>query len=56
MNVEAQEYEKIQAYQNETGKQVLYPTIAKRNRPDTTYAGQDTVGNYYYKTGVRLFF
>ncbi len=53
MNVEKDTYEEIQTYQNETNIQVIYPTIAKRNRPDTTYAGQDTAGNYYYKTEVK---
>lgn len=42
------EYRSLQAYQNETGKQVLYPTIAAADRPA---AIQDkTDANYYYRT------
>lgn len=42
------EYRLLQQYQTETGKQVLYPTVALRNRPE---AVQDrTDANYYYQT------
>lgn len=42
------EYLNLQAYQNESGKQVLYPTVASADRPA---AIQDkTDANYYYRT------
>lgn len=46
--VENDEYLAIQAYQNETGNQVLYPVVAKRNRPEKI--GSENDANYYYKT------
>jgi len=46
--VEVAEYENIQKYQNETGIQVIYPTVAKRDRPKMV--GQNMIANYYYKT------
>ena len=52
-SVEKEEYERIQRYQNETGIQVIYPIVARKDRPDATYAGVDTVANYYYKTEVK---
>ena len=42
------EYADIQRYQNETGRQILYPTVALRNRPVTTQDMNNA--NYYYKT------
>lgn len=53
-SIEKEEYELIQKYQNEKGVQVIYPIIAKRDRPDATYAGVDTIANYYYKTQVKF--
>ena len=48
MRLNNDEYLRLQAYQSETGKQVLYPTIRKKDRPE---AVQDqTDANYYYKT------
>ena len=45
-----QEYEDIQRYQNETGRQVLYPIVKKSDRPTTKEAESDA--NIYYKTKV----
>ena len=42
------EYLDIQRYQNETGRQVLYPTVALRNRPEALQDKNNA--NYYYKT------
>ena len=42
------EYKSIQQYQNETGKQVLYPIVAPRNRPNFPQL-QGKLGNYYYE-------
>ena len=42
------EYLDIQQYQIETGRQVLYPTVALRNRPEATQDKNNA--NYYYKT------
>lgn len=50
-DVEVSEYELIQQYQNETGIQVLYPTIAKKDRPTGQFEKNDA--NYYYKTTNR---
>ena len=48
INLLPEEYENLQAYQNETGIQVIYPTIRLSDRPQ---ADQDiNNGNYYYKT------
>ena len=47
-NFEENEYKAIQEYQNQTGKQVIYPTLKLSDRPK---AEQDsTDANYYYKT------
>ncbi len=43
------EYELLQQYQDETNIQVLYPVVAKRNRPQAA-AYADDLGQYYYKT------
>lgn len=48
-NMEDSEYLNIQKYQNETGRQVLYPVVAVRNRPNYSQL-QGRVGNYYYET------
>ena len=48
--VEKDEYLNIQQYQNETGIQVLYPIVSKKDRPSNKLVGQDMIGNYYYKT------
>ncbi len=48
--VEKAEYEDIQKYQDETGVQVIYPTVTKRDRPSERLVGQDMIANYYYKT------
>ena len=47
-DVEVDHYELIQQYQDETGIQVLYPTIAKSNRPKAP--GTENDANYYYQT------
>lgn len=47
-NFSRDQYNAIQEYQNRTGRQVIYPTIATKDRPA---ALQDqTDANYYYKT------
>ena len=52
------EYEDIQRYQNETGRQVLYPTVEIKwrddvNQKDNTIAQQDKDNaNIYYKTKI----
>lgn len=48
MDLSAEEYERIQQYQDETGIQVIYPTIAKKHRPTATVDKNNA--NYYYKT------
>ncbi len=48
--VEKSEYQDIQKYQNETGIQVIYPTVSKKDRPSERLVGQDMIANYYYKT------
>lgn len=50
-NVEVSEYELIQQYQNETGRQVLYPTVARADRPSAPADRGNA--NYYYKTTMR---
>lgn len=51
LNVMNEQYLSIQQYQNETGIQVLYPTIARSDRP--TLAADKTNANYYYKTKLQ---
>ena len=46
--ISMQEYLDIQRYQNETGIQVIYPTVALRDRPTATQDKNNA--NYYYKT------
>lgn len=45
------EYEKIQQYQNETGRQVIYPMIPLSKRPQSSSMRSDA--NYYYETRMR---
>ena len=45
-NISVAEYEDIQRYQNETGKQVIYPTVAIENRPTMEKNRYDA--NIYY--------
>lgn len=47
-NFSFDEYEALQEYQNETGIQVIYPMVAKRDRPTAPDYDQD--GNIYYQT------
>lgn len=47
-SIEEDQYLAIQEYQNKTGNQVLYPVVAKRNRPEAI--GRENDANYYYKT------
>lgn len=47
-NVTKEEYLNIQQYQNETGRQVMYPTVAIADRP--TSGADDSDANYYYQT------
>lgn len=50
-NAETWEYELIQEYQNETGIQVIYPTVKLSDRPQSATMRKDA--NYYYKTETR---
>ena len=45
-----EEFEDIQRYQNETGRQVLYPIVKLSDRPTTLEAKPDA--NIYYKTKI----
>jgi len=47
-DISLEEYEALQKYQDETGIQVIFPMVAKRNRP--TAADYNTDANIYYKT------
>ncbi len=47
-NLTMEEYMALQQYQNETGIQVLYPMVAKKDRPTAPDYNRD--GNIYYKT------
>lgn len=47
----AQMYELIQQYQDETGRQVIYPTVPLSDRP--TASTLRTNANYYYRTAYR---
>ncbi len=46
--ISMEEYLDIQRYQDATGRQVIYPTVAKADRPKTTQDQNNA--NYYYKT------
>lgn len=48
MQISPERYEMIQQYQDETGNQVLYPTLKTRNRPSDMNFVKDA--NYYYQT------
>jgi oligopeptide transport system permease protein len=50
MPITPEEFEDIQRYQNETGRQVLYPIVKLSDRPTTKEAESDA--NIYYKTKV----
>lgn len=54
-NVDAEIYQQIQDYQNSTGRQVLYPVVAFRDRDDPTkIAPQDRDdANYWFVTKVK---
>ena len=59
MSIEFSEYEAIQAYQNETGRQVLYPVVKKSDRPSKIKGNmkeplQEYVNNanIYFKVNV----
>ncbi len=47
-DISLDEYAALQKYQDETGIQVIYPMVAKRNRP--TAADYDQDANIYFKT------
>lgn len=47
-NVTVDEYVDIQRYQDETGIQVIYPTVPLRDRPEASQDNGDA--NYYFKT------
>ena len=46
--INQEEYALLQQYQNETGRQVIYPTIRTSDRPSAMQNSNDA--NYYYKT------
>ena len=48
--ISLEEYKDIQRYQDETGKQVLYPIVAMRDRPTAKQDADNA--NIYYKTKV----
>lgn len=48
-NVSAEEFADIQKYQDETGKQVIYPTVDPQDRPKNQ-DGKNA--NYYFKTEI----
>ena len=48
VSLEQSAYDVLQQYQNETGIQVMYPTVAVRNRPAASVDKGNA--NYYYKT------
>lgn len=47
-NISMEEYQDLQEYQNRTGIQVIYPMVAKRDRPTAADYEQDA--NIYYET------
>lgn len=54
MKMSESEYQQVQQYQNESGKQVIYPALAKsKDQMISSYLGAsiaaDNVANYYYK-------
>lgn len=48
INFTMEEYARLQQYQDETGIQVIYPTVRLSDRPQAVQDGKDA--NYYYKT------
>lgn len=48
MNFEMESYLALQEYQNETGIQVIYPTVRLSDRPEAEQDSRDA--NYYFKT------
>lgn len=48
MLLKESEYQSIQQYQNETKRQIIYPTVAAKDRPQSVQDKTDA--NYYYKT------
>lgn len=48
INLLPDDYEKLQRYQNETGIQVIYPTVREKDRPEAQNDKGDA--NYYYRT------
>lgn len=51
LRLTAAQYQSIQAYQDESGIQVIYPTIPLSSRPSSSSARNDA--NYYYQTRLR---
>ncbi len=49
LDLTLEEYQRLQAYQDETGKQVLYPVTQAKLRP-TSYDGAVNDANYWMKT------
>lgn len=47
-NLTTQEYENLMRYQDETGRQVIYPTVRTADRPEALQDQNNA--NYYYKT------
>ncbi len=47
-NLTTAEYEDIQRYQDETGIQVIYPTLREEDKPEASDAKKNA--NYYFKT------
>lgn len=50
LQISMDEYLLIQQYQNETGRQVIYPTLRVKDRPTSKSVTAATIANYYYKT------
>ncbi len=48
LQISAAEYQLIQQYQNETGRQVIYPTLRTKDRPSDRNFKDNA--NYYYET------
>lgn len=51
LTVDEAQYKSIQAYQDETGIQVIYPISDPKERP-SSIQDQNSLGNYWYKTTV----
>ena len=48
VNLTREQYADIQNYQNESGRQVIYPTVDRSDRPEAIQDQRDA--NYYYET------